>query len=72
MKNNYREIFGERLKDLRLENELSIEALSKEVEIGIASLSRFENCKADVYAYQVIKLAEYFGVTTDYLLGLEN
>lgn len=69
---NYREVFADRLKNLRIEKGISIETLSKEVGIGIASLSRFENAKADTYAYQLIKLAEYFGVTTDYLLGLEN
>lgn len=65
-------IFAERLKDLRLEKRLSIQALSKEVNIGVASLCRWENCQADVKDSQLVVLAKYFDVTIDYLMGLEN
>jgi len=65
-------IFAERLKDLRLEKRLSIQALSKEVNIGVASICRWENCQADVKGSQLVVLAKYFDVTTDYLLGLED
>ena len=64
------EKFAERLKDLREEKGLSIQKLSKEVKIGAASLCRWENCQADVKGTQLIVLAKYFDVSTDYLLGL--
>ena len=66
------EKFSERLKDLRIEKGLSIQALSKEVNIGVASICRWENGKADVKGAQLIVLAKYFEVSTDYLLGLED
>lgn len=66
------EIFAERLKELRLERGLSIQGLSKEIKIGVASICRWENCQADVKGAQLVILAKYFDVTTDYLLGLEN
>ena len=66
------EIFAERLKDLRKEKGLSIQALSKEVKIGVASICRWENCQADVKGSQLVVLAKYFDVTIDYLMGLEN
>ena len=66
------ERFSERLKDLRIEKGLSIQSLSKEVGIGVASICRWENGKADVKGMQLIVLAKYFGVTADYLLGLED
>lgn len=65
-------IFAERLKELRTEKGLSIQALSKEVKIGVASICRWENCQADVKGAQLVILAKYFDVTTDYLLGLED
>ncbi len=65
-------IFAERLKELRTEKGLSIQALSKEVKIGVASLCRWENCQADVKGSQLIVLAQYFGVTIDFLMGLED
>ena len=66
------EIFAERLKELRQEKCLSIKALAKEVGIGSSSLCRWENCQADVKGYHLVILAKYFGVTIDYLMGLEN
>ncbi len=66
------EIFAERLKDLRKEKGLSIQALSKEVKIGVASICRWENCQADVKGMQLVVLAKYFDVTIDYLMGLED
>lgn len=64
--------FAERLKDLRKEKGLSIQALAKETKIGSSSLSRWENCQADIKASQLIVIAKYFCVSTDYLLGLED
>ena len=66
------DIFAERLKELRTDKGLSIQALSNEVKIGVASICRWENCQADVKGSQLIILAKFFGVTIDYLLGLEN
>ena len=64
--------FAERLKELRIENNLSIKALSIKVDIGVASICRWENGQADIKGDQLITLAKFFRVTTDYLLGLED
>jgi len=65
-------IFAERLKELRLEKGLSIEKLAKQIGIGHASISRWENCQAIVNGEQLITLAKFFNVSIDYLLGLAN
>ena len=67
-----KKIFAERLKELRLEKGLSIQSLSKQVDIGVASICRWENCQADVKGEQLYTLAKFFDVTSDYLLGLED
>ncbi len=72
MKRDIRIVFAERLKDLRQEKGLSYAELSKEVGISHSSLCRWENCQTDIISFQLVKLAEYFGVSTDYLLGLED
>ena len=64
--------FAERLKELRIEKGLSIDQLAHETKIGSSSISRWENEQADIKASYLIILAKYFGVTTDYLLGLED
>ena len=65
-------LFSKRLKELRLDKNLSINGLAKELQIGSSSICRWENCQADIKASQLIIVANYFGVTTDYLLGLED
>lgn len=66
------EIFAERLKELRTEKHLSFVALSKLVDISKSALCEYENNQAEISASNLIKLAKFFGVTTDYLLGLED
>ncbi len=66
------EKFAERLKELRQEKGLSIQGLAKEIKISSSSLCRWENCQADVKGSQLIIIARYFGVTIDYLMGLED
>ena len=61
-----------KLKELRIDKGLSIQALSKEVKIGVASICRWENQQADVKGTQLVTLAKFFDVTIDYLMGLED
>jgi transcriptional regulator with XRE-family HTH domain len=72
MEKQYMQKFSERLKDLRTEKKLSIQGLSSEIKIGVASICRWENQQADVSASQLIVLAKFFDVSVDYLLGLED
>jgi len=65
-------IFAEKLKELRLEKELSMFKLSKEIGVGAATICNWENGKSDIKSEQLIILAKFFKVTTDYLLGLED
>ncbi len=66
------EKFSKILKELRIEKCLSIKQLSIATKIGSSSICRWENCQSDICASQLIILADYFGVTTDYLLGREE
>ena len=65
-------VFGERLKELRNEKGLSILQLGNELGVSDATICRWENDKSDVKAEQIVLVAQYFKVTTDYLLGLED
>ena len=65
-------IFGERLRALRTEKGLSAKALGKLVGVSDASIINWENNVNDIKGEYLVKLAQFFGVTTDYLLGLEN
>ena len=60
-----------RLKELRQERNLSIMALSKEIGISNATICRWENGLSDISSDNLIKLAKFFNVSIDYLVGLE-
>lgn len=62
--------FSERLKELRAESGLSAMALGKSIGVSDMAILRWENGKSDITGEKLKKLAEFFNVTTDYLLGL--
>lgn len=58
-----------RLKLLRLEKEESQLTLAKYLNVTLQTISNYETEKRDMSPDTIIKLANYFGVSTDYLLG---
>ena len=67
-----KEIFAKRLKELREEKGLSMLALSKMIGISDSSIGRWEHAEGDIRGEQLVVLAKFFHVSTDYLLGLED
>ena len=67
-----KEIFAERLKELRIENNLGQEKLADELEVSHGTISLWENCLREPKLSNLIRIAQYFGVSIDYLAGLEN
>jgi transcriptional regulator with XRE-family HTH domain len=61
---------GQRLKELRASLDLSQEILSEQLGISIKSIQRYESNRSQPDTYTLVKLATYFDVSTDYLLGL--
>ena len=57
-----------RLKLLREERDLKQSDIAKVLNITYAAYSYYENEKRDIPTSTLIKLAEFFGVSTDYLL----
>lgn len=58
-----------RLKFLREEKGLFQSDIAKILGVSVAAVGFYENEKRDMSPDTIIKLAEYFGVSTDYLLG---
>ena len=62
---------GERLKDLRIERGCTLEVLAAQTGLSKAALGKYEtNESGDVSLFAITTLANFYGVTTDYLLGL--
>lgn len=65
-------LFGERLKYLRNEKGIGQNLLAKQLQLSNASISYWETGKQEPSAEVIFKLAEYFNVSADYLLGLSD
>jgi len=65
-------IFAQRLKELRLENKLSQNALSKVIGISQAAINKWEKGIIVPTIDSAAVVAKFFGVSIDYLAGLED
>ena len=63
----FMDIFSQRLRELRLDKQLA-----KEINTTDAAISNWENGVNEPKISYVISIAKFFGVTSDYLLGLED
>ena len=66
------EIFSNRLKSLRKDLGISAKALGEKIGVSDASIINWENNVYDIKGEYIIRLAKFFGVSADYLLGLED
>ena len=68
MKNN----FKAKLKELRNELNLLQKQLAMDLGVTQACIGKWETGDREPSLDDLIKVANYFGVSTDYLLGLED
>lgn len=61
--------FGERLKLLREEKQITQKDLAKILSLANSTVSQYESNKRDPDSTTLQKLADYFNVTLDFLLG---
>ncbi|MCI6573325.1 MAG: helix-turn-helix domain-containing protein [Firmicutes bacterium] len=57
------------LKEIRLQNNLTQKELSEQTKIIRQNISRYENGEVEPNISTLIKLADYFNVSVDYLIG---
>ena len=71
-------MFGNRLKDLRTQSGYSMDKLIEvynskySAKMNKSTLSRYENGLQEPIYTVVVNLADFFGVTVDYLSGGDN
>ncbi len=62
-------MFGENLKGLRLEKGISRKALGQALNVSERLVGYWENGVRECSFAVLVSIADYFDVTTDYLLG---
>lgn len=65
-------IFGERVKILREEKGITQKQLADAIGYGKSTISFWENDLKDASCEAIAKIAKYFKVPSDYLLGLDD
>lgn len=65
-------MLGEQIKKLRQSSNLNQVCLARKLGVTKQSISNWENGNIMPSIDMLIRLAEIFGVTTDYLLGLND
>ncbi len=65
-------MFCDRLKELRIESGIGQIELAKAISVSKGIISLWENGLREPKLSNLIALSEYFKVSIDYLVGLEN
>lgn len=61
-----------KIRDIREDRDLTQKEISKILNCTQQTYSRYETGEITIDIYNLIKLAEYYKTSTDYLLGLTN
>lgn len=64
--------FSERLNDLMDEKKLTATALANIIGVKDTTVLRWRKGQINPTVDKIVLLCDYFGVTADYLLGLED
>jgi transcriptional regulator with XRE-family HTH domain len=64
--------FNEKLKELRIQNDLKLQDIADYLGVSKPTVSRFETGEREPSFENLIKLADFYKVSTDYLLGRSN
>ncbi len=62
-------MIGQRIRDLRKQKRMSQTELAKSAGVSQTTVTAWETGKAEPSSSAITSLADYFDVTTDYLLG---
>ncbi|MGI6298798.1 MAG: helix-turn-helix domain-containing protein [Saccharofermentanales bacterium] len=65
-------LLPQRLKQLRLENDLTQEGLAKHLPINRGTYAHYELGKRQPDLETLVRIAVFYNVSTDYLLGLTD
>lgn len=62
----------QRLRNLREDRDLNQTAVARILHVSQTTYSRYESGSLDIPSGSLIALAEYYGTSVDYLLGLTD
>lgn len=63
-----KEIAG-RVRKCRLDARLTQEEVSEKIDVNALTYKGYENCRSDIPTVYLVRIADYYGVSVDYLVG---
>lgn len=69
---NTTDVFAKRFKQLRTDKGLSLQKIAQDLNVTAQSLSLYEKGQRTINIDLLKRIAEYFGVSSDYLIGLSD
>ena len=65
-------MYGQRIKELRIENGLTQKQLAEALESTQKNISKYELELLDLSTDLLIRICKFFSLSADYLLGLDE
>ncbi|HBN13080.1 MAG TPA: hypothetical protein DD415_05650 [Clostridiales bacterium] len=65
-------MYGQKIKELRQEKGLTQAQLAEKISTTASTIGKYEREELQPNVDMIISLSKFFGVSADYLLGLEN
>lgn len=67
-----RQTFGQRLKEARYDKKITQIALAEKLNVDKSTIAKYENGAIQPSALMIVIFVNFFNVTSDYLLGLQD
>lgn len=65
-------MYFRRIYELRTDHDLTQKAVAEMLDMNLQVYRRYEKGDRDIPLWALIRLADYYGTSTDYLLGRTN
>ena len=65
-------MYGQKIKELRQEKGLTQAQLAEKISTTASTIGKYEREELQPNVDMIISLSKFFGVSADYILGLEN
>ena len=64
-----RKEIAHRVRKCRLDARLTQEEISDKIDINPLTYKGYENCRSDIPTVYIVRIADFYGVSLDYLVG---
>jgi len=64
------QVYQIRIRELRQDSDKTQQEVADYLGINQTVYARYENAKADMKIFNLVKLCQYYGVSADYIIGL--